>query len=48
MTGGRHFESGYAVCSGKVVFVLGDPENVFHHMPQVRCVPTVMEILKLI
>lgn len=29
-SGGRHFESGYAVAQGKPMLVVGDPENVFH------------------
>jgi nucleoside 2-deoxyribosyltransferase len=31
-TGGKHFEVGYAVASGKQVVIIGSPENVFHWM----------------
>jgi nucleoside 2-deoxyribosyltransferase len=29
-TGGKHFETGYAVARGKHVVLIGAPENVFH------------------
>lgn len=38
-TGGRHVETGIALTLGKPVIVLGDRENVFHHLGAVRCVP---------
>jgi len=38
-TGGRHVETGIALASGKPIVVLGERENVFHHMPRVHCVP---------
>ena len=28
-SGGRHFESGYALANGKQVVVIGEPENIF-------------------
>lgn len=37
-TGGRHFESGYAIAKGKRFFVLGVRSNVFHHLEQVAIV----------
>ena len=30
--GGRHVETGYALAKGLPVFVVGDPENVFHRL----------------
>lgn len=29
-SGGRHVETGYALARGKTVFVVGEPENIFH------------------
>jgi nucleoside 2-deoxyribosyltransferase len=34
--GGRHVETGFAIASGKTVFVVGPKENIFHHLPEVR------------
>ena len=31
-TGGRHVETGYAIAREKPVFVVGEPENVFHRL----------------
>jgi hypothetical protein len=30
--GGKHFETGYMVHSGKEVYVIGPKENIFHHL----------------
>jgi hypothetical protein len=37
--GGRHVEFGYALALGKEIWVVGGPENVFQHLPQVRRLP---------
>jgi hypothetical protein len=37
-TGGRHFELGLACgMGGKYLIVVGEPENVFQHMPIIQC-----------
>ena len=33
--GGRHVEFGYALAKGKKLYIVGDPENVFHHLDNV-------------
>lgn len=33
--GGRHVEFGIAIGSGKGLIIIGEQENVFHHLPQV-------------
>jgi hypothetical protein len=38
--GGRHVEFGYALATGKRLFVVGPRENVFHTLPVVRHYPT--------
>lgn len=38
--GGRHVEFGYALATGKRLFVVGPRENVFHALPQVDHYPT--------
>jgi nucleoside 2-deoxyribosyltransferase len=45
ISGGRHFESGYACALGLRVFVVGRPQNVFHHDHRVRVVATLEEAL---
>lgn len=35
-SGGRHVETGYALGHGIPVVVVGEPENVFHHHPEVH------------
>jgi len=41
LTGGRHVELGYALGRGLWIWVIGDRENVFHHLPRVRPFATV-------
>jgi len=41
--GGRHVEFGLALAQGKHLILVGQPENVFHHLPQVRVIPEVGE-----
>lgn len=38
--GGRHVEFGIGVASGKVLALVGERENVFHHLPSVKQYPT--------
>lgn len=33
--GGRHYEMGYAAHAGKILYVVGPKENIFHCMPGV-------------
>ncbi len=35
---GRHIELGYALGLGKLVFVVGESETVFHELPQVHII----------
>lgn len=35
--GGRHVEFGYAIAKGKMLYVVGPRENVFHCLPDVIC-----------
>lgn len=37
--GGRHVEFGYARALGKVICVVGAPENLFHYLPGVLIYP---------
>jgi len=34
-SGGRHVEFGYALAVGVPVILVGEVENIFHHLPQV-------------
>jgi nucleoside 2-deoxyribosyltransferase len=43
--GGRHVEYGYALAKGKVCFVVGYRENVFHFVDQIRFYPKFMDAL---
>ncbi len=38
--GGRHVEFGIALATGKMCFLIGEPENVFHCLPSVYRFPT--------
>lgn len=37
--GGRHFESGYAFGTGKLIVTVGPRENIFHYLPTVFNAP---------
>jgi nucleoside 2-deoxyribosyltransferase len=39
LSGGRHVEFGVALALGKTVLLVGEPENVFHRLPQVTVAP---------
>jgi hypothetical protein len=45
-SGGRHVEMGIAIERGMLVFVLGKRSNVFHHLPQVICCPTIHTLIE--
>jgi len=32
-SGGRHIETGYAIAKNKIVVLVGEPENIFHWLP---------------
>lgn len=42
--GGRHVEFGFALALGKRLLVWGDPENIFHHLPNVRLIDSMEEV----
>lgn len=43
--GGRHVEFGYGVAKGKRLIVIGDREQIFHHLPQVEVFKSLDEAL---
>lgn len=43
-TGGRHFEAGFATASGKVILVVGEPDNLFYQLPAVVRVGWLSEV----
>ncbi len=43
--GGRHVEFGYALGLGKLMFIIGPRETVFHHLDEVRHFDTSEEFL---
>lgn len=45
-TGGKHVELGYAMATGKAIFLMGERENIFHYHPTVRIVDSVESFLK--
>jgi len=47
-TGGKHVELGYAMAKGKVVFLMGERENIFHYHPTVRVVDSVESFLRAV
>lgn len=46
MTGGRHFEAGYAYGRGLRLWLVGPAENVFYHRPDVQRFKTVDDWLE--
>lgn len=38
--GGRHVEFGYALANGLTIYVIGEKENIFHYLPNVKEFPT--------
>jgi hypothetical protein len=47
LTGGRHVEAGLALAWGKWLWVIGERENVFHHLGRVRAFPTVADWIRV-
>lgn len=43
--GGRHWEMGYAYALGKKIIVIGPKENIFHYLPGVIHLPTLVDFL---
>ena len=33
--GGKHFESGYAYCLGKIIVIIGREEHIFHNLDRI-------------
>lgn len=46
-TGGRHVEVGYALARSVPVVLVGERENVFHHLQGVREVPEIDDVVRL-
>jgi len=44
--GGRHVEFGYALAKGKRIVVIGNPENIFHFLPQIVHYSTLQHFLE--
>ena len=42
--GGRHVEFGIALALGHRLIVVGERENIFHHLPQVEVIQHISEI----
>jgi nucleoside 2-deoxyribosyltransferase len=38
-TGGRHVETGYAIALKKPIILVGERENVFHHLSNITVIP---------
>ena len=46
--GGKHVELGLALAWHKKVYIVGEPENVFHYLPSVTIVPTFEDLKRLL
>lgn len=46
--GGRHVEFGYALAKGKEIHVIGDYENIFHFLPNIRSHRSVDDFLEAV
>ena len=43
--GGRHVEFGIALALGKRIVVVGERENIFHHLPGITTVDSIEQVL---
>lgn len=43
--GGRHSEFGYGYSKGKRMIIIGERENIFHHLPGVEVYPDLIALL---
>lgn len=46
--GGKHVEFGYALAKGKRIFIVGEPQNVFHHLSEVVQCHTLTDLLPIL
>lgn len=46
--GGRHVELGYALALGVNVYIVGQRENIFHYLPNVKVVPNLESLWDVI
>lgn len=46
--GGKHVETGIALCLGRSIYVIGHKENIFHWHPKVKTFKNVNEFLDYI
>jgi len=44
--GGRHTEFGYALAMGKECVIIGEREQIFHHLPQIKQYNTFDDYMK--
>lgn len=44
-TSGKAVETGMALAWGCPIFMIGEPSNIFHHLPNIRKVPNDLDIL---
>lgn len=44
--GGRHTELGYALAIGKECVIIGEREQIFHHLPQIKQYDTFDDYMK--
>ena len=45
---GKAVETGIALALRRLGIVVGEPSNIFHHLPGVKCVATVVDAIKLL
>lgn len=46
--GGRHVEFGIALAAGKILIIVGQPENIFHYHPRVESCADASELLTML
>jgi len=46
--GGRHCEFGFALALGVRIYIVGERENIFHYMPDIKVVPNLEELWEVI
>lgn len=43
-SGGMHLEVGYGLAKSKGLLIVGEPSNIFHHLPNIYCVKSIHDV----
>lgn len=46
--GGRHVEFGFALALGVEIYVIGEKENIFHYLPNIKVFPSFEDLMEVL